>query len=169
MEASHLYVRQVSIFWLPAMVVHCLSLRPCCLCSRVRPWLLPRPRPQNPLPNAYTLAIAGRKPFIVLHTALLDLLTPEEVQAVLAHELGHLKCDHGEGRTSVRSSMKLSRLPSRSAAAGVPQQPVLCARLVALLLMPPPLRLIACRSVADCRQRARAWHRVAAAHRVIRC
>lgn len=35
---------------------------------------------QNPLPNAYTLAIAGRKPFIVLHTALLDLLTPEEVQ-----------------------------------------------------------------------------------------
>ena len=51
---------------------------------------------QNPLPNAYTLAIAGRKPFIVLHTALLDLLTPAEVQAVLAHELGHLKCDHGE-------------------------------------------------------------------------
>jgi Zn-dependent protease with chaperone function len=50
---------------------------------------------QNPLPNAYTLAIAGRKPFIVLHTALLDLLTPAEVQAVLAHELGHLKCDHG--------------------------------------------------------------------------
>ncbi|KAI3431473.1 hypothetical protein D9Q98_004525 [Chlorella vulgaris] len=50
---------------------------------------------QNPVPNAYTLAIAGRKPFVVVHTALLELLTPEEVQAVLAHELGHLKCDHG--------------------------------------------------------------------------
>jgi Zn-dependent protease with chaperone function len=31
----------------------------------------------------------------VLHTALIDLLTPEEVQAVIAHELGHLKCEHG--------------------------------------------------------------------------
>lgn len=51
--------------------------------------------PQNPSPNAYTLAIAGRKPFIVVHSALLDLLAPAEVQAVLAHELGHLKCDHG--------------------------------------------------------------------------
>lgn len=35
---------------------------------------------QNPVPNAYTLAIAGRKPFIVVHTALLELLTPAEVQ-----------------------------------------------------------------------------------------
>ena len=50
---------------------------------------------QNPVPNAYTLAIAGKKPFIVVHTALLDLLTPDETQAVLAHELGHLKCEHG--------------------------------------------------------------------------
>ncbi|KAK1306608.1 hypothetical protein QJS10_CPA10g01598 [Acorus calamus] len=50
---------------------------------------------QNPLPNAYTLAISGRKPFIVVHTSLVELLTRRELQAVLAHELGHLKCDHG--------------------------------------------------------------------------
>lgn len=50
---------------------------------------------QNPVPNAYTLAISGRKPFVVVHTALLELLTPAELQTVLAHELGHLKCDHG--------------------------------------------------------------------------
>ena len=50
---------------------------------------------QNPIPNAYTLAISGRKPFVVVHTALLELLTPAELQTVLAHELGHLKCDHG--------------------------------------------------------------------------
>ncbi|CAM9841710.1 unnamed protein product [Ectocarpus sp. 8 AP-2014] len=50
---------------------------------------------QNPTPNAYTLAIRGKKPFIVLHTSLLDLMEPEEVQAVIAHELGHLKCEHG--------------------------------------------------------------------------
>lgn len=35
---------------------------------------------QNPVPNAYTLAIGGRKPFIVVHTALLELLEPLEVQ-----------------------------------------------------------------------------------------
>jgi len=50
---------------------------------------------QNPSPNAYTLAVQGRKPFIVLHTSLIDLMTPQEVQAVLAHELGHIKCEHG--------------------------------------------------------------------------
>ncbi|KAJ6846096.1 uncharacterized protein M6B38_278635 [Iris pallida] len=50
---------------------------------------------QNPVPNAYTLAISGRKPFIVVHTSLVELLTRKELQAVLAHELGHLKCDHG--------------------------------------------------------------------------
>ncbi|WAS05890.1 M48 family metallopeptidase [Gloeomargaritales cyanobacterium VI4D9] len=50
---------------------------------------------QNPQPNAYTLAIRGDKPFIVLHTSLMELLTPAEIQAVIAHELGHLKCEHG--------------------------------------------------------------------------
>ncbi|CAN6464780.1 unnamed protein product [Victoria cruziana] len=50
---------------------------------------------QNPVPNAYTLAISGRKPFVVVHTSLVELLTRKELQAVMAHELGHLKCDHG--------------------------------------------------------------------------
>ncbi|MDF0554857.1 M48 family metallopeptidase [Kamptonema sp. UHCC 0994] len=50
---------------------------------------------QNPVPNAYTFAMRGRQPFVVLHTSLIDLLTLEEVQAVIAHELGHLKCEHG--------------------------------------------------------------------------
>ncbi len=50
---------------------------------------------QNPVPNAYTFAMRGKQPFIVLHTSLIDLLTPAEIQAVIAHELGHLKCEHG--------------------------------------------------------------------------
>eukprot|EP00239_Pterosperma_sp_CCMP1384_P006417 CAMPEP_0197854368 /NCGR_PEP_ID=MMETSP1438-20131217/24537_1 /TAXON_ID=1461541 /ORGANISM="Pterosperma sp., Strain CCMP1384" /LENGTH=200 /DNA_ID=CAMNT_0043469077 /DNA_START=824 /DNA_END=1426 /DNA_ORIENTATION=+ len=50
---------------------------------------------QNPSPNAYTLAINGRKPFIVVHTSLIELLSLDELQAVIAHELGHLKCNHG--------------------------------------------------------------------------
>ncbi len=50
---------------------------------------------QNPVPNAYTLAIRGKKPFMVIHTSLLEILTDEEIQAVIGHELGHLKCEHG--------------------------------------------------------------------------
>ena len=50
---------------------------------------------QNPTPNAYTFAMRGRQPFIMLHTSLIEMLTPAEVQAVIAHELGHLKCEHG--------------------------------------------------------------------------
>jgi Zn-dependent protease with chaperone function len=50
---------------------------------------------QNPVPNAYTFAMRGQQPFIVMHTSLIELLEPEEIQAVIAHELGHLKCEHG--------------------------------------------------------------------------
>lgn len=50
---------------------------------------------QNPIPNAYTFAMRGKQPFMVIHTSLIEMLTPEEIQAVMAHELGHLKCDHG--------------------------------------------------------------------------
>ncbi|MFQ6662643.1 hypothetical protein Gotur_030426 [Gossypium turneri] len=50
---------------------------------------------QSPVPNAYTLAISCKKPFVVIHTSLMELLTRNKLQAVLAHELGHLKCDHG--------------------------------------------------------------------------
>lgn len=49
---------------------------------------------QNPVPNAYTFAMRGKQPFVVMHTSLIELLTPEEIQAVIAHELGHLKCEH---------------------------------------------------------------------------
>ena len=50
---------------------------------------------QHPVPNAYTFAMRGKQPFVVVHTALIELLTPAEIQAVIGHELGHLKCDHG--------------------------------------------------------------------------
>ena len=50
---------------------------------------------QHPVPNAYTFAMRGKQPFIVVHTSLIELLNPAEVQAVIGHELGHLKCEHG--------------------------------------------------------------------------
>ncbi len=50
---------------------------------------------QHPAPNAYTFAMRGKQPFIVVHTSLIELLDAKELQAVIGHELGHLKCDHG--------------------------------------------------------------------------
>lgn len=49
---------------------------------------------QSAVPNAFTLAFLGKKPYIVITTGLLDLLTDEEILAVLGHEMGHLKCEH---------------------------------------------------------------------------
>lgn len=67
---------------------------------------------QNPVPNAYTFAMRGEQPFIVIHTALLELLTPEETQAVIAHELGHLKCEHSVYLTLANLlTMAASQLP----------------------------------------------------------
>lgn len=37
---------------------------------------------QSPVPNAYTLAISGKKPFVVVHTSLVELLTRKELQVV---------------------------------------------------------------------------------------
>jgi Zn-dependent protease with chaperone function len=71
---------------------HKLMLEACQILDLEPPQLYVR---QHPVPNAYTFAMRGKQPFIVMHTSLIDLLTPEEIQAVIAHELGHLKCDHG--------------------------------------------------------------------------
>lgn len=49
---------------------------------------------QNSIPNAYTFAMQGKQPFMVIHTSLIEILTLEEIQGVMAHELGHLKCEH---------------------------------------------------------------------------
>jgi Zn-dependent protease with chaperone function len=47
---------------------------------------------QNPLANSYTM---GRElPYIVVNTELLELMNETELRTVLAHELGHIKCDH---------------------------------------------------------------------------
>lgn len=46
----------------------------------------------NPYVNAFTFGV--ERPFIVLQSALVDLLDEEELMAVLGHELGHVKCGH---------------------------------------------------------------------------
>jgi Zn-dependent protease with chaperone function len=78
--------------------LHKLLLESCQILDIEPPQLYIR---QHPAPNAYTFAMRGKQPFVVLHTSLVDILTPEEIQAVIAHELGHLKCDHSVYLTPV--------------------------------------------------------------------
>lgn len=72
--------------------LHQLLLEACQILDLEPPQLYIR---QHPAPNAYTFAMRGKQPFMVIHTSLIEMLNPEEIQAVIAHELGHLKCDHG--------------------------------------------------------------------------
>ena len=78
--------------------LHNLLLEACQILDIDAPQLYVR---QHPAPNAYTFAMRGKQPFIVIHTSLIEILTPEEIQAVIAHELGHLKCDHSVYLTPV--------------------------------------------------------------------
>lgn len=78
--------------------LHNLLLEACKMLDIEPPQLYVR---QHPAPNAYTFAMRGKQPFIVVHTSLIDMLTPQEIQAVIAHELGHLKCDHSVYLTPV--------------------------------------------------------------------
>jgi len=72
--------------------IHSLLVEACKVLDLETPQLYIK---QHPVPNAYTFAMRGKQPFIVVHTALIELLNPAELQAVIGHELGHLKCDHG--------------------------------------------------------------------------
>jgi Zn-dependent protease with chaperone function len=47
---------------------------------------------QSPIVNSYSLG--KDKPYVVINSGLLDLLTETEIKTVLAHELGHVKCGH---------------------------------------------------------------------------
>lgn len=46
----------------------------------------------NPLPNAYTFG--DTNPFIVINSGIIDLLSKDELKAVIAHECGHILCHH---------------------------------------------------------------------------
>jgi len=47
---------------------------------------------QSPLINSY--ALGQDQPYIVINSGTLDFFEPEELRTVLAHELGHIKCNH---------------------------------------------------------------------------
>lgn len=47
---------------------------------------------QNPQVNSY--ALGQERPYIVINSGVLDLLEEAEIRAIIAHEIGHIKCDH---------------------------------------------------------------------------
>ena len=47
---------------------------------------------QNPYANSH--ALGQEQPYIVVNTEILELMSEAELRTLLAHELGHIKCDH---------------------------------------------------------------------------
>jgi Zn-dependent protease with chaperone function len=62
--------------------------------------------------NAYTSG--HNHPFIVLETGLLELMDDEEEMAVIAHELGHIKCGHVLYKTMARAVKPLLEMAGKA-------------------------------------------------------
>ncbi len=60
----------------------------------------------NPTINAFTFG--AERPFIVIHSALVDLLDEDELMGVLAHELGHVKAGHALYRSIAHTLAQLA-------------------------------------------------------------
>ncbi|GAA4374165.1 M48 family metallopeptidase [Nocardioides caricicola] len=60
----------------------------------------------NPMPGALTIGM--NKPFIVLNSALVDLLDEEELRFVIAHELGHAMSGHAVYQTMLQRMIMLT-------------------------------------------------------------
>ena len=55
---------------------------------------IPKPRVaivNNPVPNAFATGRSPKKAVVAVHTGLMNVLNPEEIEAVLAHELTHVR------------------------------------------------------------------------------
>jgi len=61
---------------------------------------------QNPVLNAG--AIGVDKPFIMLNSALIERMTPEEIQLVIGHELGHCLSGHALYKTVLAILLQIS-------------------------------------------------------------
>ena len=68
---------------------------------------------QNPTVNAFTGGV--KQPVIVLHSALIERLTDEEILAVIAHEVGHVHAEHVLYITAARLLEALANVALASA------------------------------------------------------
>ncbi|HEX5304120.1 MAG TPA: M48 family metallopeptidase, partial [Streptosporangiaceae bacterium] len=63
-------------------------------------------------PEVNAMALGRDKPFIVINSGMIELLDPEELRAVVGHELGHILSGHALYRTML---LILLRLAARAA------------------------------------------------------
>ncbi len=77
---------------------------------------------QTPIANA--MAVGFDKPFVVVHSGLLEILDEEELRSVLGHELGHVMSGHPTYTTIalILLYFGVSNLPFLAAAALLPFQ-----------------------------------------------
>ena len=73
---------------------------------------------QAPVPNA--LAIGADSPMIVLFSGSVSLFEPDELETVLAHEVGHILSDHVLYQTALQIILRLMPLGRIPALAGLP-------------------------------------------------
>jgi hypothetical protein len=80
---------------------------------------------QSPELNAYTMGMA--EPFVVLHTALVDLLDPEELRFIVGHEVGHAMSGHCTYHTIARHLVVLGAMAASVPLGGIGVQMLLAA------------------------------------------
>lgn len=80
---------------------------------------------QEPLVNAGALGVD--EPFVVLNSAMVEVLSPDQIEAVLGHEVGHVLSGHALYRTMLVLLLRLSLF--RYPVAGVAVRPILYALL----------------------------------------
>jgi len=61
---------------------------------------------QTPIVNA--MALGRDKPFIVINTGMIELFDPEELRAVIGHEIGHILSGHAVYRTMLLFLIQLA-------------------------------------------------------------
>jgi Zn-dependent protease with chaperone function len=72
---------------------------------------------QTPLANAFTMGVS--EPMIVINSGIVDLLNPDELESVLAHEVGHILSEHVTYRTALLILIALGQV-GLPALAGLP-------------------------------------------------
>jgi Zn-dependent protease with chaperone function len=91
------------------MSKHYAMLRECCEILDVAE---PELYVMQGLVNAYT--VGHKRCLIVLQTGLLELMNDDEVMAVIAHELGHIKCGHALYKTMARGIKPLIEMAGKA-------------------------------------------------------
>jgi Zn-dependent protease with chaperone function len=74
---------------------------------------------QSPEINAFALGFLGRKKTVVLHSALVEAMSWDELVYVLGHEFAHIKCNHTSFSVLTNTVENIVRIPILSQVMGL--------------------------------------------------